>query len=127
MRRQLQLMRKILLTTLCAGLFSAASVPLAAETGYEAWLRYAPLDGSARAKYESLPANVTIMGDSAVLRSAQDELIRGLRGMMGRTLRAGKGEPQERSFVLATLRNIPGLRTRNDIGPDGFWLISSRV
>src|SRR5438067_6016752 len=119
-------MKKILFIMTCSVLL-AAPVRLNAKTGYEAWLRYAALDDSARAKYESLPASVTIVGDSAILRSAQDELIRGLRSMLGRTLRFGKGEPKERAFVLGTLRNIPGLRTRNDIAPDGFWLTSSRI
>src|SRR5947207_1934017 len=100
-------MNKILLIMTCSVLLAAAPVRLKAETGYEAWLRYAALDDSARAKYESLPASVTIVGDSAILRSAQDELIRGLRSMLGRTLRFGKGEPKERAFVLGTLRNIP--------------------
>ena len=119
-------MKKILLTTICSALLAAPG-RLSAETGYEAWLRYAPLDRSTRAKSESLPASVTMMGDSVVLRSAQDELVRGLRGMMGRTLRAENGEPRERAFVLGTLRNIPGLRNRNDVGLDGFWLTTSRI
>jgi alpha-glucuronidase len=120
-------MKKVLLTTICSALLAAIPARLSAETGYEAWLRYAPLDSSTRAKYGSLPASVTITGDSIILHSAQDELVRGLRGMMGRTLRAENGEPRERAFVLGTFRNIPGLRSRNDIGPDGFWLTSSRI
>ena len=120
-------MKRVLLITACAVLFATTPAQLAAETGYEAWLRYAPIDGLARAKYDSLPASVNIMGDSAVLSSAQEELIRGMRGILGRTLRAGKGQPKEGAFVLATLGNIPGLRTRTDIGPDGFWLTSSRI
>jgi alpha-glucuronidase len=119
--------KKILLITIYAALLAATPARLAAETGYEAWLRYAPLDNSARTKYESLPANITIMGDSLILRSAQDEFIHGLRGMTGRTLRAAKGEPKERAFVLGTFRNIPGLGTRSDISVDGFWLTSSRI
>src|SRR5262249_44958908 len=120
-------MKKILLITICSTLLAAVPGRLGAETGYEAWLRYAPLDSSTRAKYESLPPSVTIMSDSVILHSAQDELIRGFGGMMGRTLRAGKGEPRERAFVLGTFRDIPGLRNRSDVGPDGFWLTSSRV
>jgi alpha-glucuronidase len=119
--------KKLLLITMYAALLATIPARLAAETGYDAWLRYAPLDGSARQKYESLPASITIMGDSLILRSAEDELIRGLRGMTGRTLRAAKGEPKERAFVLGTFPNVPGLRTRNDISADGFWLTSSRI
>src|SRR5436189_6188559 len=98
-------MNKILLIMTCSVLLAAAPVRLNAETGYEAWLRYAALDGSARAKYESLPASVTIVGDSAILRSAQDELIRGLRSMLGRTVRFRKGEAREVAVLRGDVRN----------------------
>src|SRR2546423_1267349 len=62
-------MKRILLITICSGLLAATPARLGAETGYEAWLRYAPLDESVRAKYASLPATVTIIGDSQVLHS----------------------------------------------------------
>ena len=120
-------MKRILLITIYVALLAAAPAPLAAETGYEAWLRYAPLDDSSRQKYAALPATVTIMGDSPMLHSAQDELIRGLRGMMGRALRVGRGEPKERAFVLGAARTIPALGPRNDLSGDAFWLTSSRI
>lgn len=122
-----RLARTVLLINLCLWLNAVSPLRLAAETGYEAWLRYALLDDSTRQKYASLPASVTILGDSTVLHSAQDELIRGLRGMLGRTLRAANGEPKESALVLGTFRNVPGLRPRNDIGADGFWLTSVRI
>ena len=59
---------------------------LRAETGADAWLRYAALDKSAAQKYSALPANVVVLGDSPVLGSAKAELIRGMRGMLARTL-----------------------------------------
>ena len=55
---------------------------------------------------------VTVAGDSPVLRTAQQELIRGLRGMTGRTLRAETGAAKEPAIVLQT--GAPGL------APDAF-------
>ena len=52
---------------------------LHAETGYDAWLRYAPLEKAAAQKYETFPASVVVLGNSAVLRAAQEELLRGKR------------------------------------------------
>ena len=75
---------------------------LHAETGQEAWLRYAPLKDAARSKYASLPASVVVLGDSPVLNKAQEELIRGIRGMLGRTLRAERESVKERAIVLGT-------------------------
>ena len=36
--------------------------PLRAETGYEAWLRYAPLSVDESQKYNSLPATAVLLG-----------------------------------------------------------------
>jgi len=106
-----------------------ASVPIAcfllfatahAETGYKAWLRYEPLPGE---QYRSaIPAVIATVGDSEILVSARRELQRGLRGMIGRTLREESGLPQESAVVLGT---IPGLKTLGltaDLKPDAFWL-----
>jgi len=102
-----------------------------ADDGHDAWLRYAPLTQIERAKYDSLPASVAVLNDSTVLATSQAELIRGLRGMLGRTLRAGKGLPSERSIVLGTLADVrsaaPGLSAPKTLRADGFWLSTGRV
>jgi len=72
---------------------------LPAETGGEAWLRHAPITDSERAKYAALPASAVAVGDSELVRTAQKELVRGIRGMMGRTLRESTELPQESTFV----------------------------
>jgi alpha-glucuronidase len=96
-----------------------------AETGHDAWLRYAPLKDSARVKYESLPACVIAFGDSAIMNNARQEMIRGVRGMLGKTLRVEKELPKEPAIVLGTaasLKNaIPELTGRG-IGKDGFGI-----
>ena len=104
---------------------------LRAETGYEAWLRYAPLEKGAAQKYASLPAGVVVLGDSAALRTAQDELIRGVRGMLGKTLRAGKSLPQEKAILLGTLAEVhaaaPALPMPRELREDGFALLTGQV
>jgi len=77
--------------------------PLTAETGYDAWLRYAPIDAAAQRRYGTLPANAVALGDSVVIKTAQAELIRGVRGMLGRTLRAEGNLPKESAIILATI------------------------
>ncbi|HJZ99005.1 MAG TPA: alpha-glucuronidase family glycosyl hydrolase, partial [Candidatus Solibacter sp.] len=74
---------------------------LHAETGAQAWLRYAPLD-----KPPALPAVVVVQGDSPVLLAAREELIRGIRGMTGRTLRIESDTPKEPAIVIRT-GNLP--------------------
>jgi len=100
------------------------------ETSYEAWLRYAPLGDTARQKYASLPATVVVLGNSEVLNSAHDELLRGIRGMLGHRLRAD-GQIREPAIVLGTVSAVsnfaPALKLKKPSGNDGFWLAMRSV
>jgi alpha-glucuronidase len=114
---------------LCLALVWAVSVW--GETGREGWLRYAPLDDSAKRKYENLPATVVRLGDSQVLRSAEQELQRGLRGMLRRDVRSGDAPLREKAIVLGTIDTlrsaIPGFTGGAGPGKDGFWLTTRKV
>jgi alpha-glucuronidase len=103
---------------------------LRAETGREAWLRYARIPADDRLKYASLPASVAGLGDSAVIGKAREEMIRGVRGMLGRTLRLEKALPEENAIVLGTVASLksaaPTLAVPV-IGKDGFWLATATV
>src|SRR5215472_11325546 len=125
---------KRLVLVFLIGIFSLAflqTTPSLAETGAEAWLRYARLDDRAARKYESLPATVVTLGQSAILRSSQEELVRRIRGMLGRSLRVESNIPRERSIVLGTLpvllETTPGLRPPQELRDDGFWLANARI
>jgi alpha-glucuronidase len=104
---------------------------LRAETGAEAWLRYAPLGESEAAKYSSLPKSVVVLGDSLLLHSAQHEMIRGARGMLGRTLREAGGQVREESIALGSIAALktaaPALKEPPELRGDGFWLTTSKV
>jgi alpha-glucuronidase len=102
-----------------------------AETGAEAWLRYAPLDKSAAQKYAALPASVAVLGDSPLLDSAKGELIRGVRGMLARTLREEKTLASGNSIVLARLSVLradsPKIFEQADLSEDGFLLANEKI
>ena len=112
----------------CAALFFLAGAGLNAETGYDAWLRYARLDDAALRPYRNtVPAVLTIRGDSAVVASAGAELIRGIRGMTGRTLRPESGLPKEPAILIGTLEalrpNAPSIAAGvSALKPGGFLL-----
>jgi alpha-glucuronidase len=107
--------------------------PLAApsETGQAAWLRYAPLGQTNRAKYDSLPANVVALGNSPILQASQDEIIRGIKGMLGRTLRAEKSLPKENAIILGTFASIraaaPDWQAPSALKPDSFVIATARI
>ena len=107
-------------TKICLCLLAA--VALRAETGYNAWLRYAPLDTAP----VGLPAVVAAAEDSTLLDSARQELIRGLRGMTGRTLRAETGVPKEGAIVVGTFAQLaklaPEWHVSATLPADSYWL-----
>ena len=73
-----------------------------AETGYDAWLRYAPVDPASAKLYANLPAVVFTSGGSPVLEAAQAELVRGVRDMLGKTLHVESNAPAADAIVLET-------------------------
>ena len=125
-------MRRNFQVAILGVLFAGAFLPhLQAETGSDAWLRYAPLERHAAQKYEALPATVVMLGDSPVVKAAQGELIRGVRGMLGRTLREQTSLPEEKAIILGTLGDVerfaPGLKLTPKLRDDGFWLTTAHV
>jgi alpha-glucuronidase len=100
------------------------------ETGQDAWLRYAPMGPIERAKYEALPATVVALGDSIVLATAEDEMVRGVTRMLARTLRKEK-TIRGGAIILGTLAAIrkaaPGFRPSLQTGADGFLLSISQI
>ena len=110
-------------------LLVAAVMPftLSAETGNEAWLRYTAIEHQAvRARYQDLPATIVTLGDADVLESAQNELARGISGMLGRTLRITSNLPNESSIILGDISAIgnamPSIVFPGELKEDGFWL-----
>ena len=112
-------------------LFALGSTCARAETGADAWLRYAPLEKQAAQMYAQLPATVVVLGDSPVLESAKTELIRGIRGMLGRTLRDDKSLPRENAIVLGTTSALQsaalGISASVGLRKDGFLLATEQV
>ena len=100
---------------------------LSAESGLDAWLRYSPLDQAAALQYrETLPALVVALDSGPLVDSARAELIRGVRGILGRTLRIESRVPAEPALVLGTLHtlreSLPELALSADVADDGYWL-----
>jgi len=96
-----------------------------AETGVDAWLRYPRIrDAAATVQYSQLPAVVVVLGDSPVLTSARDELLRGIGGMLGRTLRVEAKLPGEPAFVLGTVAELEKAKLAEPraLPPEGFHI-----
>ena len=92
---------------------------LHAETGRDAWLRYAPVPAL------QAPAVVSALDDSVLIGTARQELIRGLRGMTGKIPRAESGVPKESAIILGMLAALPPRwALTSSLKDDGYWLKS---
>lgn len=126
-------MRRLGTLAICGVLLSLllGAEGVRAENGADGWLRYALLDTGTAQKYRNLPAVVVAVGDSPVLDSAKGELIRGLRGMLGRTLRRERNLPEESAILLGTVPAVeslaPGIARSTSLGQDGFLLATEKV
>jgi len=81
------------------GALQALFPSVRAETGYDAWLRYAPVNAE---PYSHLPAAVYTSSASPVQETTRRELVRGVRGMLGKTLRVESQLPAGDAIVLET-------------------------
>ena len=89
-------------------LFCAA---LHAETGHDAWLRYAP--------HANVPLTFLVGARSPVMNSVRDEWARAVRGMSG----------QEARVVTAAQDGTVEftIRTYANLSPEGYWLKTDMV
>ena len=107
-----------------------------AEDGYRLWLRYDPLPAAAAQQYRARVKSIRVPGQSATLRAAREELVRGCSGLLGAPVTADDGgggvvggdavlhagTPQS-STLVASLGWEGGLA---GLGPEGFRIRSVR-
>jgi alpha-glucuronidase len=119
---------RILVLSLAA---MATAAVCRAETGYEAWLRYAPFDSGTAHKNQFFPTNIVVAGNSIVLQSAKQEWIRGIQRMTGSSGRAAPNLAGQRTLVLGALKDLrnPALRLPRGkrLSEEGFWLRSAKL
>jgi alpha-glucuronidase len=107
-------MRQIFL--LLAFLFVALAPPQArAETGYDLWLRYRPVEPEWQQRYARFATHYTAGSQSPTMQAAIEELERGLAGMLGKA-------PERRETVTADGAIVLGTAGSPDIASLGFPL-----
>lgn len=117
----------------CALLFAVliAAATLRAEDGSNGWLRYAPpLRDGIPASYAALPSALVNLDRSDLAATAQSEILRGVRAMLGRTLRLQNSPQSQDAWVLGTVQEIhealPAFRVP-PLKPDGFAIAILRT
>ena len=111
----------------------ACGSPAAAETGYDLWLRYVPVeDAAARAAYRQAIRTLVVQQPSPTGAVVARELSRGLRGLLGaevETAAAVRGDGalvvgSSASPIVAALGWGDALEQQ---GPEGFLIRSARI
>jgi len=121
-----------LLRLLLLILFSVVSGLWAhAETGEDAWLRYAPLSNeTVRRLYTSLPTRVVNLSRDAISQSATREVVGGLGRMLGLKIQDAGSPEGSSAILLGTLsgirRTFPGLIADGKPAAGTFWLKTAR-
>jgi alpha-glucuronidase len=114
-------------------LFSLFLAPMLwAETGKEAWLLYPAITSApVKARYASLPGSVVVLGDSQVLTSSSEELVRGVSGMLGKTLKPETSVTSGGAIVLGTIAEVkkalPSAALPASLKADGFHITWARA
>ncbi|GEM_PF-9556 len=112
------------------GIFLLVGLYAYPEDGRQAWLRYAPLSAQEAKQYDTFPSNLVVLGDSVLLKSAQQELNRGIERMLGKKLAASNTlASSESTLVLGTVESvraaIPNLQLPA-LQEDGYWLATKK-
>ncbi len=103
------------------------AIPASAENGHTAWLRYAPLPPAAAARAGAeVPRAIFRLGSEAPIQRAEEELRKGIDGLLGRPLEPASSLPPGGAIVIGTLASItasaPALAPAGTLPPDAFWL-----
>ncbi len=109
-------------------LLSVCSRSLKADDGYRLWLKY---DGIENAAYRNLCLDqvkaAVIVGESATIRTARDELMAGLKGLLGSDIPLGAAKDAIRpgTIVAGKLRDLKKIMPLNDLvvsGTEGYLI-----
>jgi alpha-glucuronidase len=102
--------------------------PAQAEDGYELWLRYRPVEQPWLDRYRPNATTLVSNTASATLRAAQEELSRGLSGLLGAPLPVSSKLSQSGAILFGTPATSAaiaalGLDLRS-LGPEGYLIRS---
>jgi alpha-glucuronidase len=119
------MLRLLLIAQFVCAMFVGFASPAQAEDGYDLWLRYRALEGSARVQARNAATAIVQQSGDTTLRVAQAELQRAVAGLTGATPGI---DVRHGAIVIGTAASSPiiarlGLPIAK-LGPDGFLIRS---
>jgi alpha-glucuronidase len=119
----------VVLTLLVAGW----SQPARAETGYELWLRYRPVDDALQGAYRQAISAIVVQQPSTTGRVVRSELQRALKGLLGADVPAADSVRSPGALLVGTPASSPlvarlGWHGRlKALGDEGYVIRSTTV
>lgn len=108
------------------------SLLVRADDGYRLWLRYDRIEDEAlREGYSNLLPTLWVIGKSAQLRAAEEELLLGLEGLLGNSVAPSAALP-DKGLVVGVFGDSPAinkalsLSDRSRLKPEGYVLIHEK-
>ncbi len=105
--------------------------PVFAEDGYDLWLRYRPLPTAQVEAYRAHAIELVLDAGTPTRAAARAELLRGLRGLLGRAPKLSDRSTLEGAIIAGTPSSSPviaGLALDlRELGPEGFLIRSINV
>lgn len=102
----------------------AASIQLKAETGYDLWLRYTPVEDQSYAKEcRSFLKEIYIEGDSETTDIIRRELQMGLRGMLGKECNFSTEPDAKKGLVLIKGKEFGNFQDETEVSKDAYAIV----
>jgi alpha-glucuronidase len=115
-------------------LLATLPAPAGAESGYDLWLRYVPLEDAAQQRaYRQTVSSIVVHGDSPTAGAIRAELRRALRGLLGTEVPVSETVRGPGALVVGTpetSRLVAGLGWSDvlaRLGDEGYFLCSTNV
>jgi alpha-glucuronidase len=125
-------MRRIVLVATAVTALAAADV--AAESGYDLWLRYVAIDDAAlRASYRRSATTLVVPGASPTARVTLSELTRGLRGLLGVEPGISESIDRDGAILVGTPAATPAIASLGWVedlahaGAEGYVIRAARI
>ncbi len=115
-----------MLLVLCIPFFSQHN-PLYADDGYELWMKYKKIEDANRlAEYQKSITSVIVKGQTKTCRIIEDELKRGLDGLLNKEISVTETNPKNGSIIIGKPENTEIIKELIDtsvlesLGSEGF-------
>ncbi len=114
-------------------LFSQHNIILA-DDGYELWMKYEKIDDAVRlVEYQKTISSIVVTGQSQTCRIIQDELKKGLAGLLGKEIPATESVSENGSLLIGTpescdvIKKLVAPIAFKALGREGFIIKTANV